>query len=58
MLCFGQPDPTYRNRPTLDFFYENTEKKFVGVLIIEVSNYKKNNKKQSRPYLKFLRPLP
>jgi len=19
-LCFGQPDPTYRNRPTLDFF--------------------------------------
>ena len=20
ILCFGQPDPTYRNRPTLDFF--------------------------------------
>jgi len=23
-LCLGQPDPTYRNRPTLDFLYENT----------------------------------
>jgi len=22
--CFGQPDPTYRIQPTLDFFYENT----------------------------------
>jgi len=20
-LCFGQPDPTYRNQPTLDFFF-------------------------------------
>jgi len=21
ILCFGQPDPSYRNRPTLDFFF-------------------------------------
>ena len=25
ILCFGQPDPTYRNRPTIDCFYENTK---------------------------------
>jgi len=36
IMCFGQPDPTYRNRPTLDFFYENNVF-FVGVFIIEVS---------------------
>ena len=35
-LCFGQPDRTYRIRPTLEFFYENTVF-FVGVFIIEVS---------------------
>jgi len=49
MLCFGQPDPTYRNRPTLDFFYKNTEEKFVGVLIIEVSNLKKTQKNRADP---------
>ena len=24
ILCLGQPDPTYRNQPTLDFFTKNT----------------------------------
>jgi len=24
ILFFGQPDPAFRNRPALDFFYENT----------------------------------
>ena len=56
ILCFGQPDPTYRNRPTLDFFYENAVF-FVGVfIVIKVSILKKKNR--SRPYLEFLRPLP
>ena len=36
ILCFGQPDPTYRNRPTLDFFAK-LPGFFVGVFIIEVS---------------------
>ena len=44
ILCFGQHDPTYRNRPTLDFFYENTVVFFVGVFIIEVSILKKTKK--------------
>ena len=37
-------------------FYENTF--FCWVFIIEVSILKKTTKKQSRPYLKFLRLLP
>jgi len=41
ILCFGQPDPTYSNLTTLDFFYENTGVFFVGVFIIEVSLLKK-----------------
>ena len=49
ILCFGQPDPTYRNRPTLDFFYENTVVFFVGVFIIEVSILKKKLKNRADP---------
>ena len=44
ILCFGQPDPTYQNRLTLDFFNENTGFFFVGVFIIEVSILKNKNK--------------
>jgi len=36
ILCFGQPDPTYRNQPTLDFFFYENAVFFVGVFIIEV----------------------
>ena len=46
ILCFGQTDPTYRNRPTLDFFYENTIF-FVGVFIIEVLIIKKKQQQKN-----------
>ena len=36
IMCFEQPDPTYRNRPTLDFFLQKYRFFFVGVFIIEV----------------------
>ena len=43
ILCFGQPDPTYRNRPTLDFFLRKYPF-FVGVFIIKVSILKKKTR--------------
>jgi len=42
ILCFGQPNPTNRNQPTLDFFCHFV----VGVFIIKVSE--KNRKKQQK----------
>jgi len=49
ILCFGQPDPTYRNRSTLDFLNENTVFFSVGVFIIEVSILKKKQTKKTEP---------
>jgi len=46
ILCFGQPDPTYQNQPTLDFFMKKTFF-FVGVFIIEVSILKKTKQQQT-----------
>ena len=43
-LCFGQPDPTYRNRPILDFFLTKNTLFFVGDFIIEVSILKNKTK--------------
>jgi len=59
ILCFRQPNPTYQNQLTLDFFLRKYRVVFVGDFIIKVSILRKTKKqKRSQPYLKFLRPLP
>ena len=45
-MCFGQPDLTYRSRPTRDFFYENAVF-FVGGLY----NWGFNSLKKTEPTL-------
>jgi len=40
-LCFGQPDPTYRNRPTLDFFTKIPFFSLGSLYVNEVSILKK-----------------
>ena len=51
ILCFGQPDPTYWIRLTLDFFLGKYQGFFVEVLIIEVSILKKEKKEEKNPTL-------
>jgi len=43
ILCFGQLDPTYRNRPTLDICLRKCRFFSLGSLLLRFQFLKKNN---------------